>query len=150
MTVTACDEYLEAAIYVKALLTSPPITINNADGNPVDLEVDEHPGVELGVYPRITFSEAAWTDVSVINGVRVWSEVLLLVHAIWRGESTLALRAAAKAIDARLHRSSGLTSEAQILECVRQGGFTAQDVEGGISYRRLGGYYLLTVQPLDP
>jgi len=134
-------EYSEAAAWLTATLTG----ISGMTGG-----VQEHPAAELSTYPLVTFSEQAWTDVSVINGHRVWSELLFLVTAISKGESTLALKAIATEIDNRLHRASGTTTDGQIIESIRQGGFQTSEVDNGVSYRRLGGFYQLIVQPTNP
>lgn len=136
-------EYPEAAEWITTVLTTPPIT--GLTGG-----VQEHPAQELGAYPVVTFAQHAWTDVEVIDGHRVWSDLLMLVTAISKGESTKALKAIATEIDARLHRASGTTTDGQIIESVRQGGFNDSTVESGISYRRLGGFYALIVQPIHP
>jgi hypothetical protein len=142
------NEYVEAATWIVETLTNPPIAGLNGP-------VEESPASQAGstaaeTWPRIIFQQQSYHDEMVIAGDRVWSEINLLVLAVTRGESTLALRDIAIEIDARLHKASGVTANAQIIESVRQGGFNDSVDESGISYRRLGGIYQLIVQPLNP
>lgn len=140
---TGFMEYPEAAEWITGLLTGTPIAGVTA--------VQEHPAQELSTFPLITFSQQAPSvDVMVINGNRVWSELVFLVTAIAKGESTKALKAIATEIDARLHRASGTSTDGRILESVRTGGFQASELDNGVQYRRLGGFYQLIVQPTNP
>lgn len=140
---TGFSEYPEAAEFIFTQLTDPPI-----DG--FEGLVEEHPGSEGSPWPRITFQETAWDDVTEVAENRVWSELLFLVTGGSKGASTKALKALATAIDARLHRVSGTTTDGQVISCVRRGGFQLGEQDAGVNYRRLGGYYSVLVQPTNP
>lgn len=137
------SEYPRAATWLTTVLTTPPIT--GLTGG-----VHEHPGPQGSVYPMVTFQQQSEVDLSVINAHRVWAEFLILVRVIGQTASTVSLEAIADEIDARLHRVSGTTTDAQVISSVRESSFHMAEAVQGVEYRHLGGLYQLLVQPTHP
>lgn len=143
---TTIVAYPEATTWMYGKLTSPAIS-----------------GV-VGVYENVapegaTAATNIWiefeamapgTDEAEVGEQRIWTEYAFLVRAIGRGRSTLALKAAATAIDARLHRKNGTTSGGQVISSVRTQEEQDHWLEQGVEYRSLGGIYNLIIQSLNP
>ena len=136
------NEYVSAMAWITATLTTPPIA--GVTG------VYEHPAPQLSVYPLITVQQQSELDLEVINAHRVWAEFIFLVRVIGQTASTLSLKAIADEIDARLHRTSGTTSDSQVISSTRISVFHMPEEAQGVEYRHLGGLYELLVQPLSP
>jgi hypothetical protein len=136
------NEYVSAATWLTETLTTPPIAGVTA--------VCEHPAPQLSVYPLITFQQQSELDLEVINAHRVWAEFQFLVRVIGQTASSLDLKAIADEIDARLHRTSGTTSDSQVISSTRKYVFHMPEEAQGVEYRHLGGLYELLVQPLNP
>lgn len=113
--------------------------------------VHEHPAPQGVTFPIITFQVEPEEDVTVVGEDRVWAEFRVLVTAIGEGQSTLGLAPIADEIDARLHGAEfGLAGDdAMVVSSVRDRPFSLPILEEGKSYRRLGGYFRLIVQPLS-
>lgn len=100
-------------------------------------------------FPCITFDQAEAEDLTVVGENRVWAAFTFQVVAVTKGLSTLAIEAIADAIDSRLHRGSGTTSDGRVVQSTRLEPFHDRPIEDGVTYVRLGGLYQLLVQPLD-
>lgn len=138
--------YPEATTWLYGKLTSPAIT------GVLDVYEDAAPeGATDANDVWIEFElQAPGTDVAEVAEQRIWTEFAFVVRAMSRGRSTVALKTIATAIDARLHRASGTTSDGQVISSVRTQEDQGHWLEQGIEYRSLGGFYNLIVQSLHP
>jgi hypothetical protein len=143
---TPISEYAEATTWLYGKLTSPPIT------GILDAFEDAAPeGTTAATDIWIVFeAQADGLDAAEVGEQRIWTEFPFLVRAVTRGRSTVALKTYDKAIDARLHRKDGTTSEARVLSAVRTGPHQDHWLEQGVEFRALGGFYNVIVQSLDP
>lgn len=90
---------------------------------------------------------APGSDVAEVGDQRIWTEYAILVRALARTRSTLALQAIADEIDTRLDRASGTVSGAAIVRSSRQEEHQDRWLEQGVEYRALGGLYNVIIQP---
>lgn len=136
------SELLHIDVWLKAKLEAAP-----------GLDVpDDISGAFQGVVPAnrslpaVRFhAQSPGSDVTVINGVRVWADPLYLVAAVVEG-SPVPLLPLADAIDSALHRASGETSTIRVLSCVREAPYQLTEVSDGRTFRHAGGMYRIKTQ----
>jgi hypothetical protein len=98
--------------------------------------------------PAVRYSVASpGTDLTVINGIRIWANPLYLVAGVVEG-SPVPLVPIADRIDTLLHRVTGSTSTIQVVSCVRERPYklTETPTPDGRVFRHAGGYYRIKVQ----
>lgn len=100
------------------------------------------------VFPYVVYQFQGGADLDTQRASRVWADLVYLVKAVARASGFGPVRAVADEVDARLHGASGTTADAAIDACVREQPFQLTEVDGGVSYRHLGGVYRLKVRPL--
>ena len=144
MSDTPMAEYVVAAEWLDATLRGDTALMAEVT------DICEHPAPQDAVYPLVTFALHHAEDTMVVGEHRVWADLLMLITVVGQTASTKALQAAAVRIDALLHRASGTTADGQIVSSWRTESFALPDEYEGIQYRRLGGFYELLVQPLNP
>lgn len=145
---TAIIAYPEATTWLFATLTTPPIS-GIADRV---FEIDAPEEVTNAGELWIDFeAQAPGEDAAEVAEQRIWTEYAFLVRVVGRGRSTAALKTIALAIDARLHRANGTTTDGQVISSVRtQEAPPDKWLLQGVEYRSLGGFYNLIVQSLHP
>ncbi len=97
--------------------------------------------------PFVAFDLSFNPDTHFTGNVRVWSEQEATVRAIGKGPGRSALIPIADQIDARLHGVVNvlLSDGATIVDCRRLFPVDYTTVEGGTTYRHLGGVYRFRV-----
>jgi len=142
--VSGFSAYTRATKWLYGVLTSP--AISGVQGVYEDAAPE---GVTVAGDVWIEFEPMTpGQDLGVVGEQRVWTEFPFLVRAITRGRSTKALEAISDAIDSRLHRVEGTTTDGRVLQSTRSSEEQDSWVEAGVEYRALGGIYHLIVQPL--
>lgn len=79
---------------------------------------------------------------------RIWGVYRYRVTAGARTDSLVSLADEAAAVYAALHGQAGTTANARIVWCEHERDVEQTTIEGGVRYERLGGDYLVSVQPL--
>ncbi len=97
----------------------------------------------------VIFELYSASDVSVVNGARVFSSLGYTVKAIGPAEAgSLVLpeiEAKADAIDSTLHKQKGVIEGGEVISSVRDMPISFTEVDEGKVYQHLGGVYLLNV-----
>jgi hypothetical protein len=96
--------------------------------------------------PSVRFQLQAGREITVVNGVNIYTDLLYLVAAVVEG-SPAALVPIADRIDAVLHKAVGETSTIRVQSCVREMPFRLRELLDGKLYRHAGGLYRIKVQP---
>lgn len=92
--------------------------------------------------PYVLFQLQAATDLGVVGGIRVWSNMLYLVRGITEtGGLTGTPLALANRIDALLHNAAGSNVNGVIFSSVREQPFKLAEIVDGRTFRHLGGMY---------
>ena len=91
--------------------------------------------------PFVVFQHQASSDMMVVNGQRIWSNLVYVVKVVDRGESFSQAWDIAQRVDAVLHRASGTVSTGEVLECVRERLIAYVEHDGKEMYRHVGGVY---------
>ena len=86
------------------------------------------------------------TDLRIVGGIRVWTNPLLLIKAITKGNNPGQLRPIAKRIDQLLDRQSGTITDGVIVEVHRERGHLRRELTDGTLYLNMGGEYRVKVQ----
>jgi len=135
--------YTRATEWLYGLLTTPAIA-----GVAAAYEIEAPQGATAEGDVWIEYeAQAPGDDVAEVAEHRIWTEFVFLVRAVTRGRSTKALESIADEIDNRLQRASGSTSDGLVLQAARQQEYVGRELDEGIEYRSLGGFYSLIVQP---
>jgi hypothetical protein len=95
--------------------------------------------------PAVRFHVQSASDLMVVEGHRIWANLLYLVAAVVEG-SPVPLLPLADGIDTALHRSVGETSTIRVMSCVRETPFRLTETNEGKVYRHAGGLYRIHVQ----
>lgn len=105
-----------------------------------DLAPDDTP------YPFVVYSLSTSTDLYVIGGVRVWSDVEILAKVYIRGTTYEPLRPIVRALDEAFSSSTVTTTGGQVMSARRIRQYAAvEEYESG-QLRALGGYYKFFAQ----
>lgn len=96
--------------------------------------------------PFVTFQLQAATDLTTLNGVRIWADTLWLVKVTVKANAATALATILDRIDALLHRTSGLIGTARVYWSQREGLFSQPTTEQGILYLQEGAFYRIKIQ----
>lgn len=96
-------------------------------------------------YPQLVLTVPAATDLLAVNGVRVWTDLMVDCKLIAEGDDSDTASAVLARIDALLHRGSGTTVGGQVWACVRLFPFDYSEVVDGREYLHLGSRYRLWV-----
>lgn len=117
-------------------------------GGALSPRICDGPAPEGTAYPCVVFLPyTPGRDLSVIGGIRVWSELPYVVKAVHQAESYAdPLQTLAERIDALLHRASGEVDGGRVIACVRVSPLEYPEVKNSVQYRHLGGIYKLQVQ----
>lgn len=101
--------------------------------------------------PYIVFqAQGGPGDISVIGGIRVWTDTTWQVKAVGPSSDTAALVTVADTIDSRLQRASGTAgSDGRILFSVRQRAMTLPELVNGVQWLNLIQFYDILAQPLS-
>jgi hypothetical protein len=103
-------------------------------------------------FPHIVFTQIFASDLIVVNGIRIWSNMLWQIEYWARTNDPAVVAEGAALIDAALHRKSGPLTGATygsgyMLECFRERPLALPPrTEGDVVYRRAGGEYRQRVQ----
>lgn len=138
--------YPEATTWMYGKLTSPAISGVVGvyeDAAPQDATTAADTWIEFELL-------APGLDTAEVGAQRIWTEFAFLVRAMTRGRSTVGLKTIATAIDTRLHRASGTTTDGQVISSTRSQEEQDHWLEQGVEYRSLGGVYNLIVQSINP
>lgn len=99
--------------------------------------------------PIVRFTLIESDDLMVINGTRVWSELVYQVEAITDGPESTDAAAIAQRIDQLLHALRGRTWGSVLVEEVyRRQPLFRKEVEGGDPFCYCGGEYVFHVSAL--
>lgn len=96
--------------------------------------------------PYVMFEWLAGTDVTYVNGIRVWHSGVWVVKAVDDTSSWTDLQTAAERIDTLLHRQGGSPSGGTVFTSTREAPFRASYSDEGVHYRELGGRFRIEVQ----
>lgn len=86
------------------------------------------------------------TDLRILGGVRIWTDPLLIIKAVTKGNQPGQLRPIAQRIDQLLDRSSGTITDGVIVDIYRERGHLRREMTGGVLYLNMGGEYRYRVQ----
>lgn len=95
------------------------------------------------VTPYVVYTLVAANDLMVLNGERVWTNMLWQVTGWMTGTDLAVLEPVKARIDARLHRASGTAGDGIVWESHRERPLVLPAVVGdnGQRYRQAGGEY---------
>ena len=96
--------------------------------------------------PFVVFQHQASSDVMVVNGERIWSDLVYLVKTIDKGESFAQAWDIAGRIDDVLHEAAGISSSGEVLACVRERLISYVEHDGKEMFRHAGGVYRMYVK----
>lgn len=96
--------------------------------------------------PAVIFDWIAGSDITYINGIRVWHSGVWVVKAVAATTSWADLQAAAERIDVLLHRQSGTAAGGTVFTATREAPHRQAYSDEGVSYRELGGRFRIEVQ----
>lgn len=97
--------------------------------------------------PYVIFEWMGGTDVTFVNGIRVWHSGVWVVKAVDETTTFADLQTAAERLEALLHRQSGNNSGGTVFTATREAPFrSAYSDDSGKSYRELGGRFRIEVQ----
>ena len=85
-------------------------------------------------------------DTRILGGVRIWTNPLLQIKAVTKGNQPGQLRPIAKRIDQLLDRQSGTITDGVIVDIFRESGYLRREITGGVLYLNMGGLYRFRVQ----
>ena len=97
-------------------------------------------------YPLIVFSFQAGTDLTTINGYRIWSNHLFQIRAVGPASSTAAIVNAASRVDVLLGRASGTPTGGIIYSCIRESPLAFDELVNGVLFSNIGNLCRLLVQ----
>lgn len=100
----------------------------------------------IAVVPYVTIRANPRQDLQVVNGIRVWSEVVCDVVAVGKDLQWDALDRGAAAFDALLQATDGSTASGRVFSCVRIQPISFDEVDEGIQYVYVGGSYRITAR----
>ena len=86
------------------------------------------------------------TDLRIVGGFRIWTDPLLIIKAVTKGNQPGQLRPIAKRIDQLLDRQSGTITDGVIVDIHRERGHLRREVTDGTLYLNMGGEYRYKVQ----
>lgn len=86
------------------------------------------------------------TDLRIVGGIRVWTDPLLLIKAVTKGNDPGQLRPIAQRIDELLDRQSGTITNGVIVDIYRERGHLRRELTDGVLYTNMGGEYRYKVQ----
>lgn len=138
----AVDTWLYATLSGDETLQS---ALGIADGT--EFVFDQLGGPD-SAFPVVVFEMQSRTeDWVTVNGTRILVTALYLVRAVDQTDSfATKLWSADDRIDVLLQRQTGSNDYGAILSCVREKPFKLIEVDNGIQYRHLGGFYRIQVQ----
>jgi hypothetical protein len=85
----------------------------------------------------------AQDDLMVVGAVRIWSPQLWDIIAIGTSLQWQVVDKIAAAVDALLHKGSGVPSSGIVHECTRERPISFDEVDEGVTYVYVGATYLL-------
>lgn len=98
--------------------------------------------------PAVRFQCQRRADLQEVAGHIIMSRLTFLVVATVQGESVGTLADLSAQIFGALHRQSGETDKARILQCTRMETYSSTDTEAADTFRHAGGMYEIYVQEL--
>lgn len=96
--------------------------------------------------PYGTINLVPMQDLQIVNGIRIWAEVLVDVVGIGTELQTDALDRALAIYDPLLHATDGSTTSGRVFSCQRIRPIFFEDVDEGIRYVYVGGSYRVTAR----
>jgi hypothetical protein len=100
-------------------------------------------------FPLIRIDPQEADDVMVVGTYRILTHLDFLIRVYSQSETWDEVRPLADRMDTVLHRSSGNTATLTVGACYRTEPFKDTEFADGKMYRVAGGFYRLTVYPLD-
>jgi hypothetical protein len=85
-------------------------------------------------------------DLRIVGGIRVWTDPLLLIKAVTKGNNPGQLAPIAKRIDQLLDAQSGTIADGVIVDIYRERGHLRRELTDGVLYLNMGGEYRYRVQ----
>lgn len=86
------------------------------------------------------------TDLRIVGGIRVWTDPLILIKAVTKGNNPGQLFPIAQRIDQLLDRQSGTITDGVIVDIYRERGHLRRERTDGVLYLNMGGEYRHKVQ----
>lgn len=106
-------------------------------------------GTDRTALPIVRFFQVESDDLMVLNGNRVWAEIVYQVEAVADGYADDEARSISQRIDQLLHRLQGQTwGSVYVQEVFRRNALFRKTVEGGDTYVYAGGEYVFRVSAL--
>lgn len=96
--------------------------------------------------PFVLFAHQAGRDVRIVGGRRVLVDMVYQVKAVGSGGSFQPLKSIADRLDALLQGASGSVVDGVVYMCVREQPLAYVEVEKGVEYRHLGGFWRIIAQ----
>lgn len=100
------------------------------------------------LFPYIIFAYQGGSDTMVLNGIRVFSQVLYQVKVVDKNTSFSVADPIFARIDEVLHKSFGSVLEGYVLGAIREGQISYPEVIQDVTYLHRGGIYRLFAQDL--
>lgn len=140
----AIDEVTEAEIWLRATLLAHTGVTSVFGSN-----VYTHPGPRNASYPKLTYNLLAPSDDTMLVGTDTWwANLRFLIRGIIEGDDRLTITDGIAAVKDAIHGKTGVTTNAQIVSCVRLRPFQMFEMQDSKAYLHLGGEYKLQVRSL--
>lgn len=132
----------EAWIRATLLAANPPTAI----GGPAAPRIYSHVVPASAALPSVIYQMQAAEDLMVINGRRVWADLVYVVQVVALAGAWEDVDAVADWMDAALHNGRGSYDGGMVYACTRERPFAFVEHDGDMQYRHLGGIYRLQVR----